>query len=52
MKELTEKELKKLLGGVITNMVLEGLVTYDAETDSVTITAKGLKEFAGKNVIN
>lgn len=52
MRELTEEELKKLVGDIVYNMVLEGVVTYDPDTDSVTITEKGLKEALGKNVIN
>lgn len=52
MREATEEEIKELVGDIVYNMTLEGLVTYDPATDSVTITEKGLTELLGKHSIN
>ena len=48
----TQKVLKVVFDEVIKNLIVDELVTYDPETDSITVTEKGLTVLVGKEVIN
>ena len=50
---MDEKEIKKeYFDLIIKDLIIQELVTYDPETDSIIITKKGLKELVSDKVIN